>query len=514
MLKVPPDAAEWLRRARKFQTAQDLPAAFDAYQQALALAPDSTEIVHHLADLAFRLTQWEVAEKLYAHLIGGNGQDVAALTGYAAALREQGRHDDAIEILKSALGQQPGTAALWEALGSVMLSQANRDMALVFLDEALRLAPDNLPALFNRGCVRIEKGDLTGGLSDVSDCARRFKDIDNRRSAELTCAHAALALGDLKAGWQWYEARHMTGTAREVHYDLKMRRRKPGQAIAGKNLFISAEQGLGDEVLFASLLPDLIAETDGSRLGIGVEPRLVPLFQRSFPGATVVAHHTETRDGRIRRSFPDLDQKAFDLWALNGDFLSSHRAAVRDFPRCAAFLTPAPERVAHWRAYFAALNARPKVGVMWKSLKSSALRDRAFSPFEQWREVFSTRGIQFINLQYGDTSTELEAAKVAGLDIHTPEGIDLKQDLDDLSALCVALDLIVGPSTATTNIAAACGTPIWLIVPPNPWLALGEPYYPWYPRSQLFIAPDLDDWTPAMTSVAESLRALAGYQAG
>lgn len=504
------DAAGWLRRARGHETAQDLPAAFDAYQQALSLAPESLEIVHHLADLAFRLTQWDVAEKLYAHLIGRNDQDVSALTGYAASLREQGHYDEAIEILKSALGQRPEVAALWEALGSVMVSQGNRNMALVFLDEALRLEPSNLPARFNRGCVRMEKGDLARGLEDVSDCARRFKDAGNRLSAELTSAHAALALGDLKAGWQRYEARHMHGTVREVDYRLKLPRWKPGQSLAGKRLFISAEQGLGDEVLYASMLPDLIAELGEDRLGVGVEPRLVPLFRRSFPQATVVAHHTETRDGRIRRDFPDLDPKAFDLWALMGDFLPAIRGAVRDFPRNPAFLTADPARIAHWRSYLAALGTTPKVGVMWKSLKSSALRDRAFSPFEAWQGVLSTPGIQFIDLQYGDTHSEREAMRAAGLNIHTPEGIDLKQDLDDLAALCFALDLVVGPSTATTNIAAACGTPIWLILPPNPWLALGESYYPWYPRSQLFIAPGVDDWAPVMVSIAESLAAMAG----
>lgn len=509
MPKGQAEATEWLRRAARLQAAQDLPAAFDAYQQALSLAPDSAEIVHHLADLAFRLTQWDVAEKLYAHLCARDGADVTALTGYAAALREQGRYDDAIELLKSALDLQPQAAGLWEGLGSVMMSRKDRDLALVFFDEALRLDPDNLPALFNRGYVRSEKGDLKGGLADISACARRFKDTGNQRSAELTCAQFSMAIGDLTAGWQWYEARHMRGTNREVDYRLKLPHWKAGQALAGKRLFVSAEQGLGDEVLYASLLPDLVAEVGEGRLGIGVEPRLVPLFQRSFPDATVVAHRTQTVDGRIRRDFPDLDQKAFDLWALMGDFLASHRGAVRDFPRNPAFLTPDPVRVAHWRGYLSTLNGLPKVGVMWKSLKSSSVRDGAFSPFEEWRGVLSTPRIQFINLQYGDTRAELDAARAAGLDIHTPAGIDLKQDLDDVAALCVALDLVVGPPTATTNIAAACGTPIWLILPPNPWLALGQSYYPWYPRSQLFTAPATDDWAPTMASIAESLQAMA-----
>jgi len=47
------------------------------------------------------------------------------------------------------------------------------------------------------------------------------------------------------------------------------------------------EQGVGDEVGFASMLPDLIKR--GARVVLECAPRLAPLFQRSFKGAEVVA---------------------------------------------------------------------------------------------------------------------------------------------------------------------------------------------------------------------------------
>ena len=486
-----------------------MPAALDAYQLALSFDPDSLVIARHLADLAFRLGQWDMAEKLYVHLITHGEQDIATLCAFAATLREQGRFDEAIELLKSLLGQHPGEAPLWEGLGAIMAAKGERDTALVFLDEALRLAPDNLHALFNRGCTRVEKGDLPGGLRDITDCADRFRDPANRANAELTCAHTALAMGDLAAGWRWYEARHMRGTPREVHYEFNLPRRTSAQPVAGKKLFVSAEQGLGDEILYASVLPDILSELGSDRLGIGVEPRLVPLFQRSFPDAVIAAHRTQTRDGAIHRDFPGLDQRAFDQWALLGDFLASHRNAIADFPARRSFLRPDPARVAHWRRYFAALNARPKAGILWKSLKSNALRDRFFSGFDQWQAVLATPGIQFINLQYGDTSEELAQARAAGLDIHTPKGIDLKQDLDDLAALTTALDVVLGPSNATSNIAAACGARVWMVSPPRTWLALGQTHYPWYPTVRLFSAPDYDDWAPALAQIATELGALA-----
>ena len=77
------------------------------------------------------------------------------------------------------------------------------------------------------------------------------------------------------------------------------------------------------------------------------------------------------------------------------------------------------------------------------------------------------------------------------MDVWTPPGIDLKNDLDDLAALTCALDLVVGQANATTNIAAACGAPTWLISTPGAWPKLGTDRYPWYPQVRVFIPPRL-----------------------
>ncbi len=503
-LPVTDTAEYWRRRGVEREAAHDLPGALDAYQRALELDPNALETVHALAGLAFRRSMWDMAEKFYAHLITRGDQETAVICAYAASLREQSRYDEAIDLLKNVIGQRPAETSLWEGLGTAVAANGNRTTALTFFDEALRLAPDNLHALFNRGCARLDMGETVAGLADVSVCARDFKDPDNRASAEITCAHAALSLGDLAAGWRWYEGRHKRGTSAEVAYELNIPHRKFPQPIVGKRLFVGAEQGLGDEVMYGSLLPDLAAEV--AHLGIGVEPRLVPLFQRSFPDATVVAHRTQTVDGRTRRSFPDLKQDAFDLWALTGDFLADHRARVSDFPERLSFLVPDPRRVAYWHDYFAAHNDRPKIGILWKSLKLTGLRAQMYSPFEQWRDILALPGLQFVNLQYGDSTAEMAEAKAMGFDIITPESIDLKDDLDDLAALTCALDVILGPSNATSNIAAACGVPVWMLTVDRAWPRLGQDYYPWYPSVRLFSTPTFADWQPALDSMRQALQ--------
>ena len=494
-------------RALACEAAGDLPGALDAWKAALAADPTSPAIVARLADLAFRLAFFDMAETFYAHLMarGAKGSEIVAV--HAACLREQGRYDEAIARLQAALGQAPEEAALWDALGTVMAARNDQtrgdiETALIFFNEALRLKPDHLQARFNRGCALMEQGQLRAGLDDTAACAQAFKARGdapaNRASAELTCAHAALALGDLDAGWRWYEGRHRRGTPQEVHYAIPRPRHS---GAPGGRLFLSAEQGLGDEVLYASLIPEIAKYV--THLGIGVEPRLVPLFARSFPKATIVAHRTRTIDGKTQRTFDDCDWQAFDSWALMGDFLAGLRPTRDAFPADNVFLRPDPARIDHWRKTLS--NEKRNVGIVWKSLKSTPLRDRSFSPFAEWREVLSLPGVRFVNLQYGDTDAEMAEAKARGFDIMTPEGIDLKQDLDDLAALCCACDLVIGPSNATTNIAGACGANLWLLAPPQTWLRLAAENYPWYPRARIFAPPTLGDWSPAMAEVRAAL---------
>lgn len=483
------------------EAAGDWTGAFDAWQDALNAEPGSLDIVARLADLAFRLKQFDMAEKFYAHLITQGVQGAAVIAAYAGCLREQGHYDDAVGLLKNVLGNAPHEAVLWDTLGTLMAAKGDGATALVFHEEALRLAPGDLQVRFNRAVALMENGQMRAGLRDAVICAEGFDDAGNRASAELTCAQGALALGELASGWRWYEARHRV---RPVRYDIPLPRWH-GEALEGKRLFISAEQGLGDEVMFGSLLPQIMTQV--SALGIGVEPRLVSLFQRSFPEAQVVAHRTQTIAGKTQRTFIDCDWQAFDGWALMGDFLSLMRSDINDFPAENVFLTPAAGRVDHWHRALSLADDKPKIGILWKSLKSGVLRDRFFSPFEQWREVLSLGGVRFVNLQYGDSTAEMAEARGAGIDILQPDGIDLKDDLDDLAALCRACDLIIGPSNATTNIAAACGAAVWLLSPPDSWPRLNADRYPWYPTARVFAPLSLSDWSPAMADIRAALHA-------
>jgi hypothetical protein len=247
------------------------------------------------------------------------------------------------------------------------------------------------------------------------------------------------------------------------------------------------------------------------RLTLAVEPRLVGLFQRAFPQARVGAHSTDKTEAHPVRGAPVLaGAEPVDVWAPMGAFLSVFRASLDAFPERTGYLAPDPGRVEHWRDWLASLPPGPKVGpklgIVWKSLKLGGERRRAFAPFAAWAPVLATPGAVFVSLQYGDAAAEIAQAADAGVEIRVPPGLDLKDDLEGVAALCAALDLVVGPANATTQLAGAVGAPLWLLMAPAAWTCLGTDRYPWWPQARVFHAPGFD-WDQAMAAVAQALRA-------
>jgi tetratricopeptide (TPR) repeat protein len=382
----------------------------------------------------------------------------------------------------------------------------------IFFEEALRLDPKLAKARYNLGNSRLALGDPAGALEANEAALALAASEDERQMMRLARSTILMALGRIGEGWDEYEARRHPQFADVTYFLINRPQWTPGAELAGKTLLVVGEQGLGDEILFSNTLADV-----QDRLGpegtlmLAVEPRLVPLFRRSFPKAQVSAHETKvlnTRPARIASGVPDLGQ--VDLWTPIGSLLREFRRTVEDFPAREGWMTADPERVAYWREAVEAAGPGKKVGLLWKSGIAKNARHRYFSPFAQWAPVLATPGVQFVNLQYGDCAEELALARQElGVEIWQPPGLDLKQDLDEVAALCCAMDLVAGFSNATLNIAAACGAPTWLVSTPAAWTRLGTDRYPWYPQARLFAPQEFGDWDAVMGEMGEALAAWA-----
>ncbi|MFA7264556.1 MAG: tetratricopeptide repeat protein [Caulobacter sp.] len=495
----------WYLLAIARERAGDFASSVRCYESALTLIPDHAEVANDMGRLAYRMGLKETAEKLFLHYLSSHPTSHEGANNLACALRDQGRFAEAVDILRPAIAAHPDHALLWNTLGTVVGEEGDPRTSVTFFDEALTHDPAFAKARYNRGNARLVLGDIAGALDDCQTALAGVMSEEERLMMLLARSTIRIAGGQVGDGWDDYEARLEPRFADVTHFMIDAPRWTPDSDLAGKTLLLMAEQGLGDEVMFANVIPDLLdALGPDGRLLIAVEPRLVSLFQRSFPTAEVGAHSTWSVDGHTVRGAPFAgDHAGLDLYAPIGSLMRRFRRGPQAFPDRAGFLTPDPERVAWWKAK---LPQGPTVGLLWKSLVRAGARHRFYSPFEQWKPVLAVPGATFVNLQYGDCADELEAARRdLGVEIWSPPGIDLKQDLDDVAALCRALDLVMGPSNATSCLAGACGTPLWLLSTPGAWPMLGTDRYPWYPQARVFLPPTLGQWEPAMQAMAQAL---------
>jgi len=504
-----PHISKALADAARLERAGDLAGALAAYQAAVAVSPDDPDLLTSVARLAERLELHDTAARLWEAVCRLQPARLEAVDGRARMLRELGRFEDAIGVLRLAITENPAEPRLWNALGTTLVQDSQTELALTFFDEAIRLDDRSVTARYNRGGAYFDLGQLEAAQADFARArklARRPADV---AMIDFAAATLSLARGDLATGWDGYEARFSRDLATAVVFEAPGRRWTPTVALAGKRLLAVAEQGLGDEMMFANVLPDVLEELGpGGHLTVAVEPRLVDLFRRSFPRATVTAHATGRQRGKRHRTVPEVLAQSIDYWTPIASLNRRYRRGAADFPSTAGYLQPDPVRVAHWRGWLG--EGPPVVGITWRSGKLLGERRRNYPALDRWVPLLKTPGVRFINLQYGDCAEELQAlSELSGVEILQAPGLDVREDIDDLAALSGALDLIVGVGNATAALAGACGLPLALISGPSPWPRLGSDGYPWYPTARVLAATAFGQWDAVMAEAASLVAARA-----
>jgi tetratricopeptide (TPR) repeat protein/ADP-heptose:LPS heptosyltransferase len=403
-----------------------------------------------------------------------------ALINRATIGIEQRQFADALTDVLRVLEKNPESVDAWTKHGNVLVATGEGKKAIASYDKALAIRPNHAEALNNRGCQLGELGCAKEALADYDhvlevnprhleawinrghmlvELHREEEAIASYRQAHMIAPHHPdamyneglnqLRLGDFKCGWENYELRWFVKdfAHTERRYPLP---RWNGEAVDG-TLLISGEQGLGDQILFSSMLPDVIARTP--QVTVEVEPRLIPLFARSFPGTTFVPRETQelyTGPAAAQIHMGSLGKHLRPDW-------QSFPARENGYLRCNSELSARlRERLD---------DGRKVIGLSWGSnnprygaSKSALLHDLA--------ALLRLPGCRFIDLQYGDTRTAREAVRHdLGVTVERLPDVDNYGDIDALASLIAACDIVVTVSNTTAHLAGALGKDTYLLVP-------------------------------------------------
>jgi tetratricopeptide (TPR) repeat protein len=448
-----------------------------------------------------------------AHAQSGRLQPALTLLEASRARQDSAEVNNALGNVRRLLGElQPAAVHYRHALEideNHLAALANlgltlRDLgapaeALTVLDRAIRIRPTHVETLFNQALAWNDLGEA-GTAEKLIEQALAIDPAFAQ--AHLQRAFSLLKRRDFSNGWREYAWRVRIPEVdhwQDYPYPLWQ-----GESLTGKRLLVQAEQGLGDQVMFASCLAEVLAKAE--HVVIECDPRLAKLFARSFPRAAVYRHRVAGEPDWSHEAAPDFRARCGDL----PRFLRQDDAS---FPLHDGYLVPDPTRVNVSRQQLDALGNGPKIGISWRGGTPATGQTIRSIALESLMPILGVRPAHFVSLQYGNVNAEVSAlATRHNIVVH--ELVSANGDLDGVAALIANLDAVITVCTTAAHLAGALGKRTLVLVPAVAewrYLAAGSSI-PWYPSLRLFRQQRLYEWDDVISQIGRQFGARGSRQ--
>ncbi len=394
-------------------------------------------------------------------------------------LKDQNNTNKAIEAYKKAIMLKPNFAVAYYNIGSIYAEQNKFDKAIKAYKNSICIHPDYAEAYCNLGIAYKNIGKFSQAIkaykksisikADVSlthnnmgvalhdlgkfeESIQFFKKAIEIKQDFATAHHnlsyTFLSCGMLKEGFCEYEWRWQTPKFISQQRTFQNPKWDGKTSLKDKTILLWCEQGIGDTMNWSSCLN--IVTDCAKHVILECPNKLVSLLSRSFPNVEVKAED---------RSL-DADRDDFDLHLPMGSLYKHFIVEIMENGMASSYLIADPDRVKFWKDRLHSVGKGPYIGVCWKSSVKSAYRQQHYPPISEWTPVFKVPDVTFINLQYKDYEDDIaQVQDELGVTIHNLDDIDQYGDIDEVAALCSALDMVVSTKATPPMISAGVGTP-------------------------------------------------------
>jgi tetratricopeptide (TPR) repeat protein len=384
--------------------------AIKAYQNAISLSPNYAVAHYNLGNLLKDRGDFDCAIKFYEKAISLNPQHAASFNNMGHALQELGKIDGSLENYIKAIELQPKFVEAHSNLAATWKEKGKLDEAIASAKRAISIQPDFAEAHMNLGFALLNKGLLIEGLDEYE---WRWKTIDGQKRMRSFVR-------------PWWNGK---------------------TPLDGKTILIWSEQGVGDTLNWSSRLSCISDLAENCILQC--PEKLWPLLSRSFPNLKIEA---------VDKDY-DLSRTDIDFHLPMGSIYRVSPPADANYDLRNTLLVPDPDRVAFWKERLRGIGAGPYIGLAWKSSNLAQRRMMNYASISDLSPVLQLPKATFVNLQYKDFYEDLREVKNKnGVTIHNFDDLDHFNNIDDVAALCAALDIVVTTKNTVSIIASRVGT--------------------------------------------------------
>ena len=501
--------------------------AFFYFETALKINPYSSELLYNKARALKLLNRNEDAIEVLKSSIQCNPKNYLAYMNLGFLLNEQGQFQEAIKSYNEAIEIDPNNFQLFYNRGITFENLKQYEESFKDYNHSIRLNNNFGMAFFNKSGLLIKLKKIEEALTVIDQAivinsnnaayfikkALIYEELKNFELAFSSYEHALkidpdnseamakksylkLSILDFKSGWQLYKHRWWDRDKPQFSIpELK------NFTLIQKKIFILAEQGLGDQIIFSSLFFD--AFKTKNEFFVSLDPRLISLFRRSFSWAKNVTFSS---------SQEKIIESNYDFHLPMGNLGGFFRNSIKDFTsHPIAYLKPNETQVNNLKSRIKKGNHKI-CGISWIS-KNQEIGEEKSLTLIQLLPILTLPNITFIDLQYGDTSLEKNNIfDLFGIEIKSISEIDNFNNLDGITSLVNVCDFIVTTSNVTAHIAGALNKKTYLLLPHG----YGKIWYwgessersLWYPSIEIYRSPNSGMWAQAIESLSKKLRAI------
>lgn len=501
--------------------------------------PSHPTLTENISKICIDLHEFEEAHIFLLRSLNKSPNDYTLLVTCAYVQLKIGILSEAEKNIKNAIKINPEKVEAYQSLTAILIAKEDLQGALTSATDALKINPFSVTSLNNLGATLTKLNNLHDAKScfetslaiepennflaifnlasieyklfNIQTSIELFEKILNSNSTlnreyliptKWSLSSLYLHVGDLDKGWEYYK----------YGFDLTnsiQNRRAPNRSFTkprwdfkplnGKILLIWCEQGLGDEIDFLSILPDLPYMTES--IIIECDKRLVKILSTNFP--QIHFRETSYKNDFILSSMHD----DFDFQVPIGDLMKLYRNDISKFQKVSSYLKVDEPLKSKFKSDLDNISKKKKIGICWRSGKLNPERNINYTNLADWGDIFKlSEEFDFVNLQYGECEDELlNAESLYGLKIIRWPKLDLKNDLDSVAALLSNLDLVVTIGSAVSCLAGAVGTKQLLMMPDN-WSFFGQKNYSPFLNKKLIIPKHGSGVTDVLVLVAEQIK--------
>lgn len=444
---------------------------------------DNGDILWQKAQELHLENKFDEAEKMYVQLLEQNYKNTGLMATLGSLYVQTERPGLAIHFLETAIDSGFEDADVYTNVALAYVKTGQRDRAKEYFDKSIEKNP-TAEALTNYSGMFIESGE---SKKCSALCERAIEMNPDLPVAHWNNAISLLGDGVWDKGWDEYEYGLQGTTMREDRILLDVPRWNGEKGT----VLVYGEQGLGDEIMFASMLPDLMKTND---VVLECHRRLASLFRRSFPQINVYGTREDTEVSWCYNHKIDYRMAIGSL----GKFFRRSRESFNGAPFLDAESLPRGDKF--------------RVGISWTGggAKVGRVQKRSV-PLTWWKPILNAPNVEFVSLQYTDSGEELDLVNALGYDIKKMDEYARADDYYATARLVKSCDLVISICTSVVHLAGALGVPCWVMTPKWPaWRYQNTGGMPWYKSVRLYRSPspDKEAWFSVIERVGFDLEKL------